>query len=132
MNDTTAMGEGPTSRADDTALLQLAVESTNQELAFYRRRSGQLYLVALTAEALLIVGREQIRLDDPLRPAGMAEHPAWAAPLILTVAFFAVAVVGTVLGAEYRHRIHELKDRRKALFVSRMGRTSIPSAIGAE
>lgn len=86
--------------------LQALVQSIDRELAFYRSRSGQIYLVSLTAEALLIVGREQISVKDA---------PLWMAPLILTVAFLAVAVVGTVLGAEYRRRIHTLKASRATL-----------------
>ncbi len=84
-----------------------ALDSIDRELSFYRRRSGQIYLVALSVEALIIVGRENIQLPSTLA--------MWTTPLVLTVLFLGVAIVGTVLGAEYRRRIHELKDTRNEL-----------------
>lgn len=100
-------------------LFRFAVESADRELAFYRSRSGQIYLVALSAEALIIVGKEQIRIED-------VAH--WMVPLILSLAFLSVAVVGTVLGAEYRRRIHRLKQSRKVLFESTFGREMHPKS----
>lgn len=90
-------------------LFEPTLQSIDRELAFYRSRSGQIYLVALSAEALIIVGRDQIKIENVA---------LWAVPLIVTLAFLAVAVVGAVLGTEYRRRIHHLKESRTALFES--------------
>ncbi len=91
-----------------TEILRTAVESVDRELAFYRSRSGQIYLVALSAEALIIIGKEQLKFENP-------QPPGWMVPLVTSLAFLGVAVVGTVLGAEYRRRIHQLKENRKDL-----------------
>ena len=91
-----------------TEILRIAVESVDRELAFYRSRSGQIYLVALSAEALIIIGKEQLKFENP-------QPPGWMVPLVTSLAFLGVAVVGTVLGAEYRRRIHQLKANRKDL-----------------
>ena len=48
-----------------TEILRIAVESVDRELAFYRSRSGQIYLVALSAEALIIIGKEQLKFENP-------------------------------------------------------------------
>lgn len=119
MTMTSTEGTGGTPKSSQAELFRFAVESADRELGFYRSRSGQIYLVALSAEALIIVGREQLRIDN-------AAH--WMVPLILSLAFVAVAVVGTVLGAEYRRRIHQLKESRKGLFVSTFGHDVHPGS----
>jgi hypothetical protein len=100
-------------------LFRSALESVDRELAFYRSRSGQIYLVALSAEALIIVGREQIKIENVA---------LWMVPLIVSLAFLAVAVVGTVLGAEYRRRIRQLKRSRKDLCELALRRDIHPSS----
>ncbi len=77
-----------------------------QELEFYRKRSGQVYLLAFTAEVFILVGRDQIVV-----PAGSMWWSAWVHALF----FFGVAFISTFLVVEYRRRIHILKDKRVAL-----------------
>src|SRR5437763_17129712 len=84
-----------------TEILRIAVESVDRELAFYRSRSGQIYLVALSAEALIIIGKEQLKFENP-------QPPGWMVPLVTSLASPGGAVVGTVLGAEYRRRINQM------------------------
>jgi hypothetical protein len=98
---TTAIPDWP-----DSETVRTAIESVDREIAFYRSRSGQIYLFALSAEALIIVGREKLDID---------KAEAWVSPLLASLAFISVAVVGTVLGAEYRRRIHDLKRNRTDL-----------------
>jgi hypothetical protein len=108
--------EGPT-----PDIVRISVDSADRELAFYRGRSGQIYLVALSAEALIIVGREQINV---------ANAAAWVAPSVLSTAFLGVAVVGTVLGSEYRRRIHALKRARHSLLKRHVEGGVHPAAVG--
>ena len=82
------------------------LEAIDREIAFYRRRAGQVFFLGLTVEVLILAGRERIVVP--------AAWP-WIQPLSYGVLFIAVAAVGILLGREYRGRIHVLKRERKKL-----------------
>jgi len=85
------------------------LESMDREIAFFRHRSGQVYFFGILAEVLIIIGKHKIDLPDaaPSLSAGVASF-----------FFAAVAMVGIVLGSEYRRRIRHIKGMRDALLRS--------------
>lgn len=84
------------------------LEALDREIAFYRRRSGQVFFFGLLVEAFILAGREQVFLKEE----GWEVQRA----IIYTIFFIAVAAVGIFLGSEYRRRIHKLKKSRLELF----------------
>ena len=87
------------------------LQSIDAEISFFRRRSGQVYFFGLLAEALILVGREKIILSRGTDDSSWTAPP-WTDPLIQSVFFVAVAVIGIMLGSEYRRRISFLKLSR--------------------
>ncbi len=83
---------------------QHELEATDREIDFYRRRAGQVFFLSLTAEILILAGRERIVVPRAW---------PWIQPLSYGVLFLAVAAFGILLGREYRSRIHVLKSQRK-------------------
>lgn len=79
------------------------VESLDREIAFYRKRAGQVFFLGLLVEGLILAGREKIVVP---------KTPLWMKPLTYGIFFIAVAVIGSLLGSEYRKRIHHLKEKR--------------------
>ena len=101
-----------------TLLSQVTLESLDREIAFYRRRSGQVYFFSLGAEALILVGRENVALSG---------GPSWVSPVVESGFFVAVAFFGIRLGSEYRRRIRKLKRRRLYLVESFGHRDMFPT-----
>ena len=83
---------------------QHEIEAIDREIAFYRRRAGQVFFLSLTAEILILAGRERIVVPRAW---------PWIQPLSYGLLFMAVAAFGILLGREYRSRIHVLKSERK-------------------
>lgn len=83
-----------------------ALEAVDRELAFFRRRAGQVFFLSLLVEAVILTGQEELAISF---------RTSWASPFALSVMFAAVAIVGSSLGAEYRARIHKLKKARLGL-----------------
>lgn len=101
--------------------LRPALESVDRELAFFRRRAGQVFFLSLLVEVLILGGKESISIRF-LR--------AWVEPLMYSGLFVAVATVGIALGTEYRRRIHILKESRLALLRSIGGSVRFPRIGG--
>ena len=81
------------------------LEAIDREIAFYRRRAGQVFFLGLAVEVLILAGRERIIVPGTW---------PWIRPLSYGILFIAVAVFGILLGREYRNRIWVLKvDRSK-------------------
>lgn len=83
--------------------LQTMLESVDRELAFYRRRAGQVFFFGLLVEAAILTGRESITTPKTW---------TWQQACLETFLFIAVAAAGIALGSEYRRRIHHLKKHR--------------------
>ena len=83
---------------------QHELEAIDREIAFYRRRAGQVFFLCLTSEILILAGRERIVVPRAW---------PWIQPLSYGLLFMAVAAFGILLGREYRSRIHVLKSERK-------------------
>lgn len=79
------------------------LEAIDRELAFYRRRAGQVFFMGLLVEVLILAGREKVVVP--------ATWP-WVQPFAYGILFAVVAVIGMALGLEYRRRIHDLKESR--------------------
>ena len=82
------------------------LESVDREIAFDRRRAGQVFFFGLLVEGLILTGHEGIRTP----PAW-----SWQQAGLETLLFVAVAAMGIALGSEYRRRIHHLKSQRDAM-----------------
>ncbi len=97
------------------------LESIDREIAFYRRRAGQVFFFGLLAEAVILVGRQKVFFSD------IFGEPEKA--IVYAIFFFAVAVVGTFLGSEYRRRLHILKDSRIEVIEEIGYKNVFPSSI---
>jgi hypothetical protein len=98
----------------------LILEAIDREIAFYRRRAGQVFSIGLFVEGLILVGREKIVV--------LATWP-WIQPLVYGIFFIAVAAIGIALGSEYLERIHILKDKRTEI-VTKIGHPNIYPQTG--
>ena len=87
------MGSDRKSRPADSIPTTAILESVDRELAFFRRRSGQVYFLGLSAEAAILVGGRQL----PAPPSW-----DWLASLGASLFFYAVAVAGIILSSEYQ------------------------------
>lgn len=103
----------------DLGEARTVLESLEREIAFYRRRSGQVYFFGSLVEVLILAGQQKISL-----PAGWS----WQTSLVYSIFFVAVAIVGILLGSEYRRRIHILKDSRVELLAKIGYRHVFPTA----
>ena len=83
------------------------LESVDREIAFDRRRAGQVFFFGLLVEGLILTGHEGIGT-----PPGWSH---WQGAGLETLLFVAVAAVGIALGSEYRRRIDHLKKQRDAM-----------------
>lgn len=83
------------------------LESVDREIAFFRRRAGQVFFFGLLVEAFILTGKGQIN---------MPVEWTWQRPFVESLFFLAVLAVGVSLGSEYRRRIRLLKRRRRKLF----------------
>lgn len=92
-------------RTSDTENVVNVLEAIDREIAFYRRRAGQVFFLGLLVEILILAGREQQNIIVP-------PDPDWLRPFAFSLFFIGVAVVGVTLGSEYRRRIRRLKDSR--------------------
>ena len=90
-------------------LFQTVLESIDREIAFFRRRAGQVFFFGLLVEAFILTGKGKIT---------MPENWTWQRPYLGTLFFLAVLAVGVSLGSEYRRRIRFLKKRRRVLFIN--------------
>jgi hypothetical protein len=88
-----------------TTLVQY-LESIDREIAFYRRRSGQVFFLGVSSEAAIVVGAYKLEVKYFWK---------FLEPLAVSYFFFAVAFVGIILGLEYRRRIRILKKNRADL-----------------
>lgn len=102
---------------DKVSALSPVLDSLDREIAFYRHRAGQIYFFGLLAEVAIIIGKEEIELSG---------LPSWVNPAVSTFFFIAVALVGTILGSEYRRRIRFLKTRRDMFLRSFLNRLTFP------
>lgn len=91
---------------EDWARAAAAIEAIDREVEFYRKRAGQVFFFSLLVEVLILAGRESIQAP---------ELWMWLKPLLYSIMFIAVAAVGSALGAEYRRRIHILKNHRSGM-----------------
>lgn len=105
MVDQDSTPTSPVGRGQFTAAPTL-LEAIDREISFYRKRAGQVFSLGLLVEVLILAGRETVVIPA-LRP--------WAKPLAYSVLFIAVAAMGITLGAEYRRRIHCLKNSRSQI-----------------
>lgn len=87
-------------------MLEPLLNSIDREIAFYRRRSGQVFFLGVSSEAAIVVGAYQLKVQY------YWEH---LESILLCYYFFAVAFVGIILGLEYRRRIRYLKENRANL-----------------
>lgn len=83
--------------------------SVDNEIAFYRRRAGQVFFLGVSAEAVIFAGASQISVP---------EASALGGRVVYYLFFSAVAAVGIFLGLLYQHRIRELKRKRDDLVES--------------
>jgi len=104
----------PDLRAPRTLTESSAVlRALDREIAFYRKRSGQVFFFGLLVEVLIIAGKETIVFVEQIpNLAGPEKIPTLAGRVVYSILFIAVAAVGIALGAEYRRRIRILKDSR--------------------
>lgn len=100
------MSEAEIAPGDLSVNSRAVLEAVDRELAFFRRRAGQVFFLSLLIEVLILGGRESIAVQ-PVQP--------WIKPLSYSILFIAVATVGIVLGREYRARIHVLKHYRSGI-----------------
>ena len=91
---------------EELQISKSVLESLDREIAFYRRRSGQVFFFSLLIEVLILTGREKVVL-----PATWALESC----IVYTTFFVIVAAVGIFLGIEYHNRIHILRDSRDEL-----------------
>jgi hypothetical protein len=87
------------------------LEAVDQEVAFYRKRAGEVFFFGLLVEVLILAGREKI---SPPETGPLVNRPTYS------ILFIAVAAIGIALGSEYRRRIRLLKDNR-ARILSNLG-----------
>ena len=92
--------------------LQPVLESVDRELAFYRRRVGQVLFIGLVVEAAILTSAQKIKLEAA---------PEWQRACVETFLFCAVAAAGIALGCEYSRRIGYLKKRRVKLIPPEYG-----------
>jgi len=94
------------------------LSSIDRELAFYRKRSGQVFFIGMSLEVAILLGQQR-----------MPGHPVWPwlAPFTITVLFYAVAAGGIVLGSEYRRRIRHIKNSRTRLLAAHAVGNPFPS-----
>ncbi|MDJ0840357.1 MAG: hypothetical protein QNK37_27855 [Acidobacteriota bacterium] len=90
------------------AQAQMVMEAIDREIAFYRRRAGQVFFLGLLVEILILAGKQTDKVVIP-------NDPAWVKSFAFSCFFIAVAAVGIALGHEYRSRIRFLKDSRSEL-----------------
>jgi hypothetical protein len=117
------MGQSQNQNLEDSGNLKdasLILEAIDREIAFYRRRAGQVFSIGLFVEGLILVGREKIVV--------LATWP-WIQPLVYGIFFIAVAAIGIALGSEYLERIHILKDKRTEL-LAKVGYQNIYPVTG--
>lgn len=79
------------------------LKAVDREVAFYRKRAGQVIFFTLLLEALLLTGQADIEIPGA---------PFWVEPVVYSSLFMAVAFFGVTLASEYRSRIRMLKDSR--------------------
>lgn len=95
----------PELRAPPTLTESSAVlRGLDREIAFYRKRAGEVFFFGLLVEVLILAGKEKIFFVETI--------PTLAGLVVYSLLFIAVAAVGIALGAEYRRRIRILKDSR--------------------
>jgi hypothetical protein len=82
------------------------LQAIDREMEFYRKRAGQVFFFGSFVEVLLLAGEKKI-----IAPG----TPIWIQPIVYTLAFIAVVLIGILLGSEYRSRIRILKDSRQML-----------------
>jgi hypothetical protein len=95
----------------------MAVEALDRELAFYRRRAGQVFFIGLLVEGLISGGKEKIH--------SVPTENLWIQALVYSFFFLAVAAISSVLGSEYRQRIHDLKRVRSKIMERLYGESSL-------
>jgi hypothetical protein len=97
------------------------LEAVDRELAFYRRRAGQVFFLGLLVEALILAGQRKLQTPVSL---------PWLPEAVYVLLFIAVAAAGIALGSEYRKRIHILKAARDEIISYDFGKKDIYSKIG--
>jgi len=95
------------------------LEALDREVAFYRHRAGQVFFLSLVFEILILSGHK-----------GTFEFPEstlWMEPLVYNLLFVVVAIVGIILGSEYRSRIRYIKDSRQELLAKSDYKNAYPT-----
>lgn len=82
---------------------QHVLESIDRELAFYRKRVGEVIFFALAVDVAIVTGDKTLPI---------AESYPLVAAVAMSLLFLVVALAAFVLGREYSERIHHLKNTR--------------------
>jgi hypothetical protein len=96
------------SDSDSRACFPEILATIDRELAFFRKRAGQVFFIGLSLEVVIAAGQHRIQLPP---------QPEWLTPAVVSLLFIAVAAAGIILGSEYRRRIRFLKRKRETLVI---------------
>jgi len=94
------------------------LESLDREIAFYRKRSGQVFFLGISFEIAILAGGRQLP-DHDIWP--------WLPFLTITFLFYAVAATSVVLGSEYRRRIRTIKNNRSIVILQNIQMNPFPT-----